>query len=52
MQENKEGLLDGACIEEAIRKGDLIMICDGSYQPNLIDNGGGGFMGNTLYRNI
>ena len=52
MQENKEGLLDGACIEEAIRKRNIIMVCDGSYQPNLIGNRGDGFMGNPLYRHI
>ena len=28
----------GVCVEVEIRRGNLIMICDGSYQTNMDDN--------------
>ena len=40
MWENISGLSDGSWIEEVIRKGDLIMVFDGSCQPNLDNNRG------------
>ena len=38
MWDNTEVLSDGAWIAETLRKGTLLMVCDGSYPTNLDQN--------------
>ena len=50
MWDKTEVLLYGSWIAYAIRKGNIIMVCDESYQFNLDDIRWGGGIRNPLYR--
>ena len=40
MWDKIEGLANGKWIRVAIRRGNLLIVCDGSYQPNMDENRG------------
>ena len=40
MWEKIDGLANGKWIRVAIRRGNLLIVCDGSYQPNMDENRG------------